>query len=341
MVFILMKKKNKTGLGAIFVKIISSDVPIGTKPVSIELDLAEYQHNFRDLYAYLKNLNSNGNPVLLSIILPMFNEEKTIRNVLDSLPSHDSIEIIIVNDFSTDNSIKEIKKTKYQNNIQVVNHSKNRGYGAAILTGIKNARGEIIVTMDSDGQHNPNDILTLIKPIIDKEADYTIGSRYLGSYFYKLPVSTRLGEVFLEKIIQILFHKKIKNNQNGFRAFNRKVISIFNNFKYDGYAFCTEQILKVSLEGYKIKECPIKVYDRKFGASHIILRRLAVNIFSCLFLYYLRKIQIMALKRNKAGMLKIYKSTKRFRPRNRAITYDKMVQYNSVIFIERQNFIST
>ena len=321
--------------------LISSDALIGTKTVSIESDLKEDQDDFQDLYMYLRNVKSNGNSILLSIILPMYNEEKTIRTVLDSLPSRNSIEIIVVNDHSTDNSLLEIKKVKQHDNILVINHSINRGYGAAILTGIKHARGEIIVTMDSDGQHSPDDILTLIRPIIDNEADYTIGSRYLGSYFYKLPVSTRLGEVFLEKIIQILFNKRIKNNQNGFRAFNRKVISIFHNFRYNGYAFCTEQILKVSLEGYKIKECPIKVFDRQFGASHIILSKLTANIFSCLFLYYLRKIQFIALKRNKAGELKIYKSPKRIHRSDKAITYKSLVQYNSYIFIERKDIFST
>ena len=61
------------------------------------------------------------------------------------------------------------------------------------------------------------------------------------------------------------------NNQNGFRAFNRKVISIFKDFKYEGYAFCTEQIIKATIKGFRIKECPIKLYDRKYGTSNIIM----------------------------------------------------------------------
>ena len=293
---------------------------------------------FQDLYDSLNKVRTEKNEIYLSIILPMFNEEKSIKTVLDNLPSNNSIEIIVVNDNSTDNSVIEVKKVQLYKPIRLVSHSKNRGYGAAILTGIKHAKGKIIVTMDSDGQHSPDDIITLIRPILNNEADYTIGSRYLGSYFYKLPVSTRLGEVVLEKFIQILFNKRIKNNQNGFRAFNRKVISIFHDFKYDGYAFCTEQILKASIEGYRIRECPIKLYDRKFGTSHIILRQLAVNIFSCLFLYYLRRIQFLVLKRNKEGVLKIYKSPKIFRPRTRPITYETLHQYNSLFFIERTYF---
>ncbi|TFG23331.1 MAG: glycosyltransferase family 2 protein [Promethearchaeota archaeon] len=320
--------------------LISSDKPIETRVVAIESELEERLPRFQDLYLYINSINKKRKKVFLSIILPVYNEEKAIKNVLDHLPSNDDIEIIVVNDHSIDHSLAEIRKVQHYKNIRIINHRKNRGYGAAILTGIRHARGEIMVTMDSDGQHSPDDILTLIRPIIEKEADYTIGSRYLGTYFYNLPVSTRLGEVLLEKFIQILFHKKIKNNQNGFRAFNRKVLSIFHDIKYEGYAFCTEQILKVSLEGYKIKECPIKLYDRKFGSSHIILRKLAVNIFSCIFIYYLRKIQFVGLKRNKAGDLKIQKSPKIIRPYKKSITYEKLTLYDSLIFIDRKNFLS-
>lgn len=320
--------------------VIQSDEAIETRVVAFKAETEKGPAKFKDLYHFLDKLKSSGNPIALSVILPMYNEEKTIRKVLDSLPSNDSIEIIVVNDRSTDNSLAEIESVQRYKPVHVINHSKNKGYGAAILSGVNQARGEIIVTMDSDGQHSPDDIATLIRPIVEKEADYTIGSRYLGSYFYQLPVSTRLGEVVLEKFIQILFHRRIKNNQNGFRAFNRKVISIFRDLKYEGYAFCTEQILKASLEGYKIKECPIKLYDRKFGASHIILRKLAVNIFTCLFIYYLRKIQFMALKKNKAGVLKIQKSPKIYRPNKKAVTYEGLIQCNSFIFIERKNIPS-
>jgi glycosyltransferase involved in cell wall biosynthesis len=320
--------------------VIQSDEPIETRVVAIKTEIEEGPSRYKELYPFLDKLKSNRNPIVLSIILPMFNEEKTIGSVLDSLPSNDSIEIIVVNDHSTDNSLAEIESVQRYKPIHVINHPKNKGYGAAILSGVNQAKGEIIVTMDSDGQHSPDDILTLIRPIIEKKADYTIGSRYLGSYFYQLPVSTRLGEVVLEKFIQILFHRKIKNNQNGFRAFNRKVISIFRDLKYEGYAFCTEQILKASIEGYTIKECPIKLYDREFGASHIILRKLAVNIFTCFFIYYLRKIQFMALKKNKAGMLKIHKSPQIYRPNKKMVTYEGLIQCKSFIFIERKNFLS-
>jgi glycosyltransferase involved in cell wall biosynthesis len=268
----------------------------------------------------------------------MYNEEYTIGNVLRNLPRGKLIEIIVVDDHSTDNSLEEIKKVKDNNDIIVLKHKINKGYGAAIVTGINYSHGKVIVTMDSDGQHNPHDIFTMIKPILDDEADYTIGSRYLGSYFYKLPVSTRLGEVLIEKLIQIFFGKRIMNNQNGFRAFNRSIIPIFRDFQYKGYAFCTEQIIRATIKGYRIKECPIRVYDRKFGSSNIILTKLATNLFSCILQYLLVKLNITIFKRLSTGQLQIYKkSVKRSKIYSHLKYTIDIDTINPVFFIERSS----
>ncbi|MHA1467526.1 MAG: glycosyltransferase family 2 protein [Promethearchaeota archaeon] len=299
-----------------------------------------FEDPFLDLFEFINQFKAKDSQILLSIILPMYNEEQTIGKVLRNLPRDKLIEIIVVDDHSKDNSLKEIENINENNEIKVIKHNKNRGYGAAVVTGINNARGDVLVTMDSDGQHSPYDILEMIKPIFNNEADYTIGSRYLGSYFYKLPVSTRLGELLIEKLIQIFFGKKIMNNQNGFRAFNRKVISIFKDFKYEGYAFCTEQIIRATIKGFRIKECPIKVYDRKYGTSNIILTKLTVNLFSCILQYILVKLNITIFKRLSTGQIQIYK---------KAVKGPKIFSYarytrdidtiNPVFFVERSNKI--
>ena len=293
---------------------------------------------YLDLYEFVDKFKSKDNKILLSIVLPMYNEENTIGKVLENLPRDKSIEIIVVDDHSEDDSLKEIERINYNIEIKVIKHDRNRGYGAAIVTGINNARGEVIVTMDSDGQHSPYDLLAMIKPILNDEADYTIGSRYLGSYFYKLPVSTRLGELLIEKLLLIFFGKKIMNNQNGFRAFNRKVISIFRDFKFDGYAFCTEQIIKVAIKGFRIKECPIKVYDRKFGSSNIILTKLTVNIFSCILQYILVKLNITIFKRLGPDQIQIYEKAVKGPQIFSYARYTKDINtVNPVFFIERSS----
>jgi len=249
--------------------------------------------SYFEMYNHLKKIKSENDKYLISIIIPVYNEEKTIRKILNMLPKSDDIEVIVIDDHSIDNSVNEIKKVKKTHKIKLIIHKKNQGYGRAILMGIKNSKGNIIVTMDSDGQHRPEDIYSLVKPILEKNADFTIGSRYLGKYYYELPISTRLGEVVIEKLIHIFYGQKITNNQNGFRAFDRRMIHIFDDIHYHGYAFATELILKAKMYGYVIKECPISVYSRQYGTSGIILNVLALNILSCFIRYFIKKFKII------------------------------------------------
>jgi glycosyltransferase involved in cell wall biosynthesis len=255
--------------------------------------------DYQDLYKFLKSFKKNENSIVLSVILPMYNEENTIRSILEKLPKNELIEVIIVDDFSSDNSLKEIKKVKHHDEFKIIHHLENRGYGNAILTGMRYATGDVIVSMDTDGQHSPDDIFSLIKPILDGKADYTIGSRYLGSYHYRLPLSTRLGEIIVEKFYQVFFGINIKNNQNGFRAFNKDLMPIFSKAKFLGFAFCTEQILQAKLSEHRVLESPIKVYDREYGYSKINLRTLTLDIFACLLIYYLIKFKLNILRKRK------------------------------------------
>ena len=245
---------------------------------------------FQQLYECLNTFEDHGNSIVLSIVIPVFNEERTIKNILERLPRENSIEVIIVDDHSTDDSVKEIKSLKGSKNLRIIQHKKNLGYGSALLTGIKSSKGKIIVTMDSDGQHRPEDILNLVEPIVNHTAEITIGSRYHGTYNYTLPLSTRLGELIIEKFMIVLFGQKVMNNQGGFRAFHRKLISLFDDIKFQGYAFTTEILLKAALKGYRIKECPIHLQGREYGSSKIILNKLTQRMLLCFFYYTLKKI---------------------------------------------------
>ncbi|MEJ2251898.1 MAG: glycosyltransferase family 2 protein [Candidatus Lokiarchaeota archaeon] len=113
---------------------------------------------------------------IVSVIIPVYNEEKTIKKTLDRIPNHLKYERLIVDDGSTENSVKQIRKSN-RKGIKIIQHKKNEGYGAAIQTGLEHASGEIIVTIDSDGQHNPKEIPKLLIPLIAQKADMVIGSR--------------------------------------------------------------------------------------------------------------------------------------------------------------------
>ncbi len=258
----------------------------------------ESNFEFQELYDYLNQYKMKEDQILISIILPVYNEEKSLKKILESLPNDNSIEIIVIDDNSTDGSVNEIEKVNNDREIKLLRHKKNKGYGGAIITGIKFAKGEVIVTMDSDGQHSPRDIIQLIKPIFEGEVDCTIGSRYLGGNYYDLPIRTRLGEAIVEKLLQIFFGQKVMNSQNGFRAFNKKLIPIFKEAKYHGFTFATEMIILTLINRCKIKECPIKVYERVHGNSKISMRTLAINLLTCFLKYYYQKILITITRKN-------------------------------------------
>jgi len=246
--------------------------------------------NSKEKYHYnLKNYRKSIGVNKISIIIPLYNEEYSVTNVINGIANHKDYEIIIVNDGSTDNSINKIKELNIKN-LKIVGHKKNIGYGAAILTGLKNTSGDIVITMDSDGQHNPKEIPKLIKPIVSGKADVVIGSRYLGKSNYKVPIYTLLGEFFIRLILIILYGQKVANNQSGFRAFHKKYKKLLNNMKYTGMGFTTEFLLIMCSNGLKVKEIPINLKSRAFGISKVNLIRILVSIISCILRYTFKKI---------------------------------------------------
>jgi len=237
---------------------------------------------------------SKDNLSLVSIIIPLYNEENSIKNVLTRIPNHHKYEIILVDDGSTDSSMEKAKEIKNRT-IKIVKHEENQGYGATILTGVKHAIGNIIVTMDSDGQHNPEEIPFLINPIINKCADIVIGSRYLGKSKYKIPLYVRVGEKFIGISLRLLYHSRIGNNQSGFRAFSRYSLKIFKDMRYTKFGLCTETLFKAASNDLKIVEIPISINARKYGQSHVNLIKIVRSILTCIMIYGLKRFRILNL----------------------------------------------
>ncbi|MBN1217200.1 MAG: glycosyltransferase family 2 protein [Candidatus Lokiarchaeota archaeon] len=225
---------------------------------------------------------------LISIVIPLYNEEKSIKYVLFKIPHDENYEILVVDDGSTDDSIKKVQEVR-DKRIRIIKHKKNQGYGKAILTGFKYSRGDIIVTLDSDGQHNPEEISRIIRPIKFKKADIIIGSRYLGKSNYKVPLYVRTGEMVISYILWIFFGNKINNNQSGFRAFNKKSIECIKATKDTGMGFTTEILFRSSQENLRIYEIPITVNPRMHGVSRVRLIKLIKSILLCVAYYFFKK----------------------------------------------------
>lgn len=227
----------------------------------------------------------------VSIIIPTYNEANSITNVLSRIPDHSTYEIIVVNDGSTDDTLERIKSLNHES-VKVINHKLNIGYGAAILTGLKYIKGDIIITLDSDGQHRPEEIPALIKPVINGKADLVVGSRYLGNCRYRVPLSTKVGERMIGLCLWLLFTQKVRNNQSGFRVFNRKVLELLKPMKYHGMAFSTEVLFKIAYHDLKILERPISLDSRMYGTSYVKLIKILLSISSCILYYFLKKFRL-------------------------------------------------
>lgn len=204
---------------------------------------------------------------LISIIVPVYNEEKTIDEVLSriiSLENKLSIEIIVVDDGSKDNTSKIVKK---YNKIIFIQHENNYGKGAAIKSGINKSTGHIIIIQDADLEYSPEDIPRLVKPILDGSADVVFGSRFLGK-IEGMSYSHYIGNKILSFFAQLLYGQNITDIMTGHKAINK---SIFKNINLTKRRFeveieITSKILK---NGFRLVEVPIYYKYRTTGQSKI------------------------------------------------------------------------
>jgi glycosyltransferase involved in cell wall biosynthesis len=193
----------------------------------------------------------------ITVILPAYNEEVSIGSMIIGAKKH-ADNVIVIDDGSADNTA-EIARLA---GAEVIKHSSNQGKGAALKTGFK-AVGDtdIIVTMDSDGQHNPGDIKKLVSPIENGEADLVNGSRYLNGKKSDTPSYRRIGQTVLDKATNIGSGLDITDSQSGFRAFAAHTIPAFT-FYSSNFGIESEMLMDAANAGLRIKEVEIGVrYD--------------------------------------------------------------------------------
>lgn len=200
---------------------------------------------------------------LISIVIPCMNEEKTIgacvNKALSILKQEDIEGEIIVADSSTDNS-REIAKSLGA--IIVIPHT--RGYGNAYLEGIKRARGKYIILSDADNTYDLNEIPKLLKPLIENNADFVMGSRLKGSIIKgSMPWLHRyIGNPILTKLLNKLFGTNISDSHSGMRAITRDAYNRLH-LQSEGMEFASEMIIEAARKRLRITEVPITYYPRQ------------------------------------------------------------------------------
>ena len=206
----------------------------------------------------------------VTIIIPAYNEENTIGNVISETTAimnglNVPYEIIVIDDGSTDKT----GKIAFAHKAIVLSNKKNYGKGYSLRRALEHASGDIIVTIDSDGEHKPKEIPDLLEPLFNG-TDIVAGSRFLGSQGKATTHLNVIGNFLFNAAIMTLTGRVVTDSQTGFRAIKRHVLEALK-LESDGYEIEAEITVKSLRNGFVFKEQPITVERRKYNISKLRL----------------------------------------------------------------------
>jgi len=221
----------------------------------------------------------------IAVIVPAYNEEKTIVNLINEIQNQLNAQIIVVNDASTDDTEKIIKNKINDKNVQVVTHLINLGGGAAVQTGVRfglKLGCKYFIQVDGDGQHPPTEITKVLGPILNDEADLVIGSRYLEETKYRTSLIRKIGISGSSKTASKITGKKITDVNSGFRAFNNEIAEKISE-NYDARHPTFKFTVEICKKKFKVKEISVLMEKRNYGTSEFTTKRLLQYPFKLIF----------------------------------------------------------
>ncbi|MCL2477480.1 glycosyltransferase family 2 protein [Candidatus Bathycorpusculum sp.] len=207
--------------------------------------------------------------MLLSIIIPVYNEELTIGNIIDRTKEAVrqlglETEIIVVDDCSHDNSLLVAS----QRNVKVCTLKQHLGKGYALRAGFAKARGDLIVTIDSDGSHWPEELHEVVAPVFCDQADMVIGSRYMNRKRVEARKLNKFGVYIFNSLIALFTGVAITDSQSGYRAMKREVL-LAQKLTSGEYEIESEMLVKAVKAGFRVAEVPITFEQRTYGHSGV------------------------------------------------------------------------
>jgi glycosyltransferase involved in cell wall biosynthesis len=227
----------------------------------------------------------------LSVIIPCYNELKTLRQILETVrqaPYPDK-EIVLVDDCSTDGTRELIRNELGALVDKVIYHDVNRGKGAALATGIQAATGDVLIIQDADLEYDPNEYPLVIEPIMQDKADVVFGSRFVGSaphrvlYFWH-----RVGNGMLTLLSNMFTNLNLTDMETCYKAFRREVIQGIE-IKENRFGFEPEITAKVARLGCRIYEVGISYHGRTYAEGKKINWRDGIRAIYCILKYNLTR----------------------------------------------------
>lgn len=211
--------------------------------------------------------------MLVSIIMPVYNEAQYIEEIVSRVLKTDiEKELIIVDDFSTDRTRGILNRFNQNKDIKIIFHEKNKGKGAAIRTALNEVSGDVVIIQDADLEYDPRDYTKLLEPILEGKADAVFGSRFLGGPHRVLFFWHYVGNKFLTLFSNILSNLNLTDMETGFKAFKADVIKSLD-LRSDRFGFEPEVTAKLAKIKYRIYETPISYSGRSYAEGKKITWR--------------------------------------------------------------------
>ncbi len=221
----------------------------------------------------------------LSVVIPAYNEERTIREILArvaALPVPK--EIIVVDDCSRDQTRAILQELADAGDLHAIFKTQNEGKGAALRTGFKQATGDIVVIQDADLEYDPRDLLPLLKPILAGEADVVYGSRFLHEKPHDKSLIHRFGNWALTFASNVTTGLKLTDMETCYKAFKREVLTKFE-IQQNRFGFEPEVTAKLGRRKVRVKEVPISYNARSYAEGKKIGVKDLFNALWCIVRY--------------------------------------------------------